>query len=105
MIHTLTRAWWRRPEQRYYDDEVARLSDLAQTLLMRTQPLATDDIAVLQAVASLHDDRPALLWLTRQALDEARDPSITMWRRRRVLASVLWTRFGRPQPSVGNSSS
>lgn len=99
IARTLTRAWWRRPEERYYDDEVLRLSELARTVLIRTPALGREDVRVLRAVASLHGDRPALGWLTWQALREARDPSVTMWRRRRVLASVLWTRFGRSQPT------
>lgn len=100
----LSRAWWRRPDTRYFDDEVARLSDLARTLLIRTPELSRRDENVLRAVASLHDSRPALGWLAAQALRETKDPSVTMWRRRRVLASVLWSRFGRVQPAVGPGS-
>lgn len=88
----LLRRWWRRPQARYYDDEVARLSELAVVLLSRVP--SSDggaDSDVLRRVASLHTDRPALAWLVTQAVREAADPSITMWRRRRVLASVLWT--------------
>lgn len=90
----LGRRFWERPELRYYDDEVARLAQMASTLLERTSPTA-DDRRVLRAVASLHGPRPAAAWLARQAMAEARDPSITMVRRRRVLASVAWTQLER----------
>lgn len=91
----LSRRWWRRPPLRYYDDEVLRLTELAETLLRRGVPVGADDRKVLQAVASLHATAPALGWLTRQALLECLDPSVTMIRRRRVLASVLWTQLRR----------
>lgn len=87
--------WWRRPAVRYYDDEVARLSDLARELLARTDHISRTDDLVLRALASLHSERPALTWMASQALREARDPSVTMSRRRRVLASVLWTEIVR----------
>jgi GT2 family glycosyltransferase len=98
----LRRRWWRRPQARYYDDEVARLSELAVALLSRLT-VAASDRRVLRAVASLHTDRPAMAWLLRQALQEARDPSVTMWRRRRVLASMLWTLVVRHRPTATSS--
>lgn len=99
VLRTLGRRWWRRPDARYYDDEVARLSDLARTLLRRV-PAAPEDRRVLEAVASLHGPSPAIGWLVRQCVREARDPSVTMWRRRRVLASVAWTQLVRRQSAL-----
>lgn len=101
---TLLRAWWRRPERRYYDDEVARLSGLAQALLSRMPMLLPQDAGVLRAVASLHGTHPPVWWIAKQALLETRDPSITMWRRRRVLASVLWTRLSRSHGAGAGSA-
>lgn len=88
--HALRR-WWVRPAERYFDDEVARLADLASTLLDRVPTAPGADRRVLRAVASLHGPRPCLAWLAGQAVREARDPSVTMWRRRRVLASVAYS--------------
>lgn len=91
-----TRPFWRRPAPRYYDDEVRRLSELAAQLLERAGArLAPEDARVLLAASRLHGRRPPLLWLLLQCLAEAREPSVTMQRRRRVLASVLWTQLER----------
>lgn len=100
LLRNLRRTWWRRPQPRYYDDEVARLADLAEALLSRVPDLDPPDRRVLTAVRSLHGTRPALGWLVRQSLREAVDPSVTMWRRRRVLASVAWTQVERAQTRV-----
>lgn len=88
----LGRRFWQRPPVRYYDDEVARLADVSRTLLARSSTaLSPDDRDVLQHVAALHGGRPPVRWMVGQALSEARDARLTMNRRRRVLASVLWT--------------
>lgn len=100
----LTRPWARRSTARYYDDEVARLSELARALLKRSVTSRPSDLRVLRAVATLHDRRPALAWLILQSLREMHDPSVTMIRRRRVLASVLWTQVLRPSGRGGSSS-
>jgi glycosyltransferase involved in cell wall biosynthesis len=93
-LRTLRRRWWRRPDARYYDDEVARLSDMSRTLLDRVDA-APEDQRVLRAVASLHSPSPAVGWLAAQCIRESGDASVTMWRRRRVLASVAWTQLAR----------
>ena len=99
----LHRRWWRRPQPRYNDDEVARLSDLASTLIGRMEQLRPADSVILRAVQSLHGARPALGWLLGQAVREIRDPSVTMWRRRRVLASVVWTQVETGQERLSRS--
>lgn len=98
--------WRHRTGPRYYDDEVARISDLARTLLARLgDRLPPPDREVLQRAGKLDTARPPLAWLVAQAFAETRDPSVTMERRRRVLSSVLMTQALRLRSAVRRSRS